>query len=88
MSRLLTAIAASIGIGLTLLPLLGLIAGALEVDTDPFGVSTTWVDAITQASIPRLFGRTLLLAYVVVVGSICTGGWLAGHYSWTKIYDG
>lgn len=77
MSRLLTAIAASIGIGLTLLPLLGLIAGALEVDTDPFGVSTTWVDAIAQASVPRLFGRTLLLASVVVVGSICTGGWLA-----------
>ncbi|MBR85250.1 MAG: hypothetical protein CMM29_00415 [Rhodospirillaceae bacterium] len=77
MSRLLTCIAASIGIGLTLLPLFGLIAGALDVDSDPFGVSSSWVETIAQTSMPSLFGRTLLLATVVAIGSLLTGSWLA-----------
>ena len=73
----MTAVAASIAIGLTLLPLFGLIAGALEVDQDPFGVTTGWVEAIAQTSVPQLFGRTMALALVVSTGSILIGGWLA-----------
>lgn len=75
--RLMTVLAASVAIGLTLLPLFGLISGALDVDPDPFGVTTGWVEAIAQTSVPQLFGRTLALALVVSVGSILTGGWLA-----------